>query len=207
MLDRLYAILDTSLCRERGLDPLAVLDAFLAGGARLIQLRDKSPASADRLALADAAVTRVHGAGGRLILNDRADIARLSGADGVHVGQGDLAVEDARQIVGPDAIVGVSTHDAAQIAAASKTSATYLATGPIYATATKDTGYSARGLDLVRQAAAAGRPVVAIGGITLARAREPIAAGASAVAVISALLSGDPADLVRRFRERLDAEP
>jgi thiamine-phosphate pyrophosphorylase len=207
LLDRLYAILDTPLCRARGLDPLAVLDAFLAGGARLIQLRDKSPGSADRLALADAAVARVHGAGGRLILNDRADIARLSGADGVHVGQDDLAVEEARRIVGPGAIVGVSTHDAAQIAAAAQSSATYLAVGPIYPTATKDTGYSARGLDLVRHAAAAGRPVVAIGGITLERAREPIASGAAAVAVISELLRGDPADMVRRFRERLDAEP
>lgn len=202
-LDRLYAILDTSLCRERGLDPLAVLEAFLAGGARLIQLRDKSPGSADRLALADAVVARVHGTGGRLILNDRADIARLCGADGVHVGQDDLPVDDVRQVVGPEAIVGVSTHDAAQIAAAAQTSATYLAVGPIYATATKDTGYSARGLDLVRQAAATGRPVVAIGGITLARAREPIEAGASAVAVISELLRGDPADMVRRFRQVL----
>ena len=207
MLPRLYAILDTSLCRERGLDPLAILDAFLAGGARLIQIRDKSPGSADRLALADAAVARVHDRGGRLILNDRADIARLCGADGVHVGQDDLPVEDVRQVVGPEAIVGVSTHDAAQIAAAAETSATYLAVGPIYATATKDTGYSARGLDLVGQAAATGRPVVAIGGITLERAREPIEAGASAVAVISELLRGDPADMVRRFRQRLDAEP
>ena len=205
MLDALYAILDTSLCRERGLDPLAVLDAFLACGARLIQLRDKSPASADRLALADAAVARVRQTDARLVVNDRADVARLCGADGVHVGQDDLPVEDARRIVGPEAIVGVSTHDAAQIAAAAQTSATYLAVGPIYATATKDTGYSARGLDLVRQAAATGRPVVAIGGITLERAREPIEAGASAVAVISELLRGDPADMVRRFRRRLNA--
>ena len=205
MLDRLYAILDTSLCRERGLDPLAVLDGFLAGGARLIQLRDKSPRSADRLALADAAVARVRQTDARLVVNDRADVARLCGADGVHVGQDDLPVEDARRIVGPEAIVGVSTHDAAQIAAAAQTSASYLAVGPIYATATKDTGYSARGLDLVRQAAATGRPVVAIGGITLERAREPIEAGASAVAVISELLRGDPADMVRRFRRRLNA--
>ena len=204
MLDSLYAILDVTLCRERGLEPLAVLDAFLAGGARFIQLRDKSVASRDRLALADAAVARCHAAGARLIVNDRADIARLSGADGVHVGQDDLSVAEARAIVGPGAIVGISTHDAAQIDAASRTTATYIAVGPIYATATKNTGYTARGLELVRQAAAGTRPVVAIGGITLDRAPEVLAAGAAAVAVISDLLRADPEQTVRRFRERLD---
>ena len=200
----LYAILDVSLCRDRGLEPLAVLDAFLLGGATLIQLRDKAPSSRDRLALADAAVARVHDAGGRLIVNDRADIARLSGADGVHVGQDDLPVEDARAIVGPDAIVGISTHDNAQIDAALQSTATYVAAGPIYGTTTKDTGYSARGLALVRYAAAGPKPVVAIGGITLDRAAEVRHAGAAAVAVISDLLRADPAEMVRRFRQRLD---
>jgi thiamine-phosphate pyrophosphorylase len=200
----LYAILDVSLCRERALEPLAVLDAFLRGGARLIQLRDKSPSSRDRLALADAAVARVRHAGGQLVVNDRADIARLSKADGVHVGQDDLPVEDARAIVGPSAIVGISTHDHAQVDAALQSTATYVAVGPIYGTATKDTGYSARGLALIRYAAAAGRPVVAIGGITLERAAEVRQAGAACVAVISDLLRDDPAEMVRRFRQRLD---
>jgi thiamine-phosphate pyrophosphorylase len=204
MLDPLYAILDVSACRLRGLEPLAVLDAFLAGGARLIQLRDKAPSSRDRLALADAAVARARGAGARLIVNDRADVARLAAADGVHVGQDDLTVEDARAILGADAIVGISTHDRLQIEAAIATSATYIAVGPIYGTATKDTGYTARGLDLVRHAAAGPKPVVAIGGITLERAPEVLAAGAASVAVISDLLRGDPAEMVRRFRQRLD---
>src|SRR6476660_5827602 len=102
MLDRLYAILDVALCRERGLDPLATLDGFLAGGARLIQLRDKSPSSAARLELADAVAARVRSARGRLIVNDRPDIAVMCGADGVHVGQDDLGVADARAIVGGD---------------------------------------------------------------------------------------------------------
>jgi thiamine-phosphate pyrophosphorylase len=206
LIDTLYAILDVPLCGVRGIDPLATLDAFLAGGARLIQLRDKSPASRDRLALADAAVARVHAAGGRLIVNDRADIARLAGADGVHVGQDDLSIDEARAIVGPGAIVGISTHDEPQVAAAVASTASYLAVGPIYATATKDTGYSARGLALVRQAAAGRKPVVAIGGITLERAPEVLAAGASSVAVISDLLRHDPADMVRRFRRRLAGE-
>ncbi len=206
MLPRLYPILDTDLCRERRLEPLAVLDAFLAGGARFLQLRDKTPATADRLALAEAVVARAHAAGAQVIVNDRADIARLSGADGVHVGQDDLSVEDARRIVGADAIVGVSTHDEAQIAAALQTRATYIAVGPIYGTSTKDTGYTARGLDLVRLAAApADRPVVAIGGITLESAPDVMAAGAWSVAVISDLLSaGDPAARVRAFLDRLD---
>ncbi len=117
----------------------------------------------------------------------------------MHVGQDDLAVEEVRAIVGAEAIVGVSTHDEAQIAAAARTSATYIAVGPIYGTSTKDTGYSARGLDLVRRAAATRRPVVAIGGITLARAPEVVAAGAASVAVISDLLVGEPEDRVRRF--------
>jgi thiamine-phosphate pyrophosphorylase len=204
MLDPLYAILDVTLCHERRLEPLAVLDAFLAGGARLIQLRDKTSSSAARLALADAAVARAHPAGAVLIVNDRADIAVMSGADGVHVGQDDLAVEEVRALLGPDAIVGISTHDRGQVDAAAKTSATYIAVGPIYGTATKDTGYSARGLDLVGYAAER-RAVVAIGGITLERAPDVIAAGAAAVAVISDLLREDPAEMVRRFRRRLRA--
>jgi thiamine-phosphate pyrophosphorylase len=203
MPDRLYPILDVPLCRARGLDALAVLDAFLDGGARVIQLRDKSASSDARLALADAVVARVHAAGGRVIVNDRPDIARLSGADGVHVGQDDMAVEDARRFLGGGAIVGLSTHDEAQVEAGLATSASYLAVGPIYGTATKDTGYTARGLGLIRFAAGRGRPIVAIGGITLERAADVLAAGATSVAVISDLLRDDPAAMVRRFRERL----
>jgi thiamine-phosphate pyrophosphorylase len=218
MLPRLYPILDVDLCRERRLEPLAVLAAFLAGGATFLQLRDKSPSTAGRLALADAVVAQAHAAGARVIINDRVDVARLSGADGVHVGQEDLAVDDARRILGPDAIVGLSTHDERQIEAAARTTATYVAVGPIYGTATKETGYSARGLDLVRLAVLtlrqssvgrrsgrgaparqAGRPVVAIGGITLERAPEVLAAGAASVAVISDLLREDPEERVRHF--------
>ena len=199
MLPRLYPILDIELCRRRGLEPLEVLAAFLAGGARFLQIRDKAPSTAERLRFAEAAVSRAHAAGAQVIINDRADIAFLSGADGVHVGQDDLPVDEARRIVGSDAIVGLSTHDEAQIEAAARTSATYLAVGPIYGTATKDTGYTARGLDLVRRAARDGRPVVAIGGITLERAPEVLAAGASSVAVISDLLREDPARMIRLF--------
>lgn len=199
MLPRLYPIVDVDLCRERRLEPLAVLSAFLAGGARLIQLRDKCSSGAARLALAREAVANAHATGARLIVNDRADIARLAGADGVHVGQDDLSVEDVRRMVGETAVVGLSTHDATQLAAAARTSATYVAVGPIYDTSSKETGYAARGLELVRRAAGLGRPIVAIGGITLERAPEVIAAGAASVAVISDLLVGDPEARVREF--------
>jgi thiamine-phosphate pyrophosphorylase len=200
----LYAIIDTSLCASRGIDPRVLADAFLRGGARLIQLRDKSPASAERLSLADDLVRRGHAAGATIVINDRADIACLSGADGVHVGQDDLAVDEVRAVVGADAIVGVSTHAEAQITTAARTSASYIAVGPIYGTSTKDTGYSARGLELLAVARASGKPVVAIGGITLETARDAIAAGASSVAVISDLMVGDPEERVRQFIRSLE---
>lgn len=147
---------------------------------------------------------RAHAAGARIVINDRADIARLSGADGVHVGQDDLPPADVRGIVGDGAIVGISTHGAAQIEAAGLTAASYIAVGPVYDTRTKLTGYAARGLELIALAAATGKPVVAIGGITLARAPEVISAGATSVAVISDLLTaGHPAARVRAFLEGL----
>ena len=196
----LYSILDVTLCDARGLAPLQVLDGFLRGGAKLVQLRDKTPASAPRLALADDVVRRCHAAGARIVINDFVDIARMTGADGVHLGQDDMAVEDARRILGTDALIGISTHGERQIAAAAATSASYIAVGPIFSTSTKDTGYTARGLHLVRLAAATESPVVAIGGITLERVPDVIRAGAAAVAVISDLLSGgDPEARTRQY--------
>ena len=203
-LPPLYAIVDVDVCRLRGIDPLAALDAYLSGGARFIQLRDKTARTGPLVALADAVVSRARDAGALLVVNDRADVAKLSGADGVHVGQNDLSVEDVRRVVGPDAIVGLSTHDEPQVDCACATTASYVAVGPIYGTSTKDTGYAARGLGLVRYAVqrAGDRPVVAIGGITLDRAPEVLAAGAASVAVISDLLTGNPAERVRAFLDR-----
>jgi thiamine-phosphate pyrophosphorylase len=199
MLPALYPILDIDLCRERRLDPLAVIDAFLAGGARFIQLRDKTVSSAERLDRANAVMARARAAGARLIVNDRADIARLCGADGVHVGEQDLTVEDVRKVCPGIAIVGLSTHDEPQIDAALAGTADYIAVGPVFGTTTKDTGYGPRGLDLVRYASGRGKPVVAIGGITLDRARSVIDAGATTIAVIGDLLTGG--DPERRTRE------
>jgi thiamine-phosphate pyrophosphorylase len=184
-----------------------VAHACLRGGAPLIQLRWKAGPTSDFLSLTDDLVRAARARGARIIVNDRADIARMAGADGVHVGQEDLGVEDVRAVVGERAVVGLSTHDRAQVDAALTSSASYIAVGPIFTTATKDTGYEARGLDLVAYAAGRGKPVVAIGGITIERAPAVIDAGASAVAVISDLLTGDVEDRVRAFVAALPARP
>jgi thiamine-phosphate pyrophosphorylase len=140
-------------------------------------------------------------------VNDRADLALMSGAAGVHVGQDDLAPSAARQLLGPGAIVGYSTHTAAQVEAASTEPVTYIAVGPVFGTRTKATGYEPVGLGLVAEAArlSRGLPVVAIGGITLETAPAVVRAGAASVAVITDLLEGgDPAARVRRFIEVLE---
>ncbi len=200
----LYPIIDTGACTARGLDPAAVAAACLAGGARVLQLRDKSGSGAAFLALADQVVHAATGRGALIVINDRADVARLSGAGGVHVGQEDLAIADVRQVVGSAFVVGISTHDERQIDVALDSDATYIAVGPIFATGTKDTGYAARGLDLLRYAAGRGKPVVAIGGITLDAVRSVVDAGATGIAVISDLLAGsDPEARTREFIHRL----
>jgi thiamine-phosphate pyrophosphorylase len=194
-----YPIVDTAICRARGLDPVLLAEQCLRGGARLLQLRAKEETSAGMLTLADRIVAAARTLGGRVVINDRADIALMSGADGVHVGQDDIPVEAARDVVGDSAIVGVSTHTREQIDRAFTTSATYVAVGPIFETSTKDTGYSARGLELLAHAAGRGKPVVAIGGVRLERAADIVAAGASGLAVITDLLTGGDAE--RRVRE------
>ena len=200
----LYPIIDTGLCRARALDPVSVAEACLAGGARILQLRDKDGASGVFLALAETMVQRARTVNGLVVVNDRADIAQLSGAGGVHVGQDDLSPADVRRIVGLGSVVGVSTHDEQQIDAALDTDATYVAVGPIFGTATKDTGYSARGLDLIRYAANRGKPIVAIGGIALDRVESVLEAGAAGLAVISDLLTtGNPEARTREYMARL----
>jgi thiamine-phosphate diphosphorylase len=195
----LYPLIDTGVCAARGRDPLSLARAYLAGGARVLQLRCKDESSRDVLALADELVRVAEESGALLIVNDRADIAALSGAAGVHVGQDDLPVSAARAVAGADAIVGLSTHDQAQVDAALQGSATYVAVGPIFGTTTKDTGYGARGLSLVRYASGRGKPVIAIGGITYDRAASVVAAGAAGLAVITDLLTADPEAQTRRF--------
>jgi thiamine-phosphate pyrophosphorylase len=168
---------------------------FLDGGARFIQLRAKTLPSAQLLRLADQLVRLAQPYGAAIVVNDRVDVARLSNAAGVHVGHDDLDPAAARDLLGPEAIVGFSTHSVEQIEAAVREPVTYVAIGPVFGTASKATGYEAVGLGMVERAVtiARGLPVVAIGGITLETAPSVIAAGAASVAVIGDLLTGgDP---------------
>lgn len=205
---RLYVICDAEVSGRAGWTLADFVAACLDGGATVLQLRVKHVPSGDFLDYATAIVRRAEAARAIVIVNDRADIARLSGAAGVHVGQDDLSPVQVRTLVGPDAIVGLSTHTADQLDAALREPVNYVAVGPVFGTATKETGYESIGLEAVRAAtrlAAARRmPLVAIGGITIDRARSVIDAGAQAVAVISDLLAtGDPAGRVCRFLREL----
>ena len=206
----LYAILDADVAAAAGWTVPALARALLDGGARLIQVRMKTAGSAALLEGACAVVALARPCQGTVIVNDRADIARLAGADGVHVGQDDLSVSAVRQAWPGLAVVGLSTHTREQVEQAVEAAPDYVAVGPVFDTSTKATGYRAVGLDLVRHAArvhgAGGvtRPIVAIGGITLDRARQVIEAGATSVAVISDLVAaGDPAARVRQFLDAL----
>src|SRR5262247_4280475 len=184
-LPKLYAITDRqwSNCTHE-----EIVRMFLDGGANLIQLRDKEGSGRELLDQAIACLKLTRDAGATLIINDRVDVALTAGADGVHLGQDDLSVDEAREILGEDKIIGVSTHSIAQFRAALETSANYIAVGPIYPTLTKENPAPVVGLELVREARKlTDRPLVAIGGINLGRAPEVIAAGADCVAVISAL--------------------
>ena len=197
--ERFYPIVDADVCRDRGLEPRSLALACLHGGARVVQLRVKSGSSARFLDLATEIVDAARTFGAAVIVNDRADIARMARAAGVHVGQDDLPPPAVREVLA-DGVIGLSTHDAEQVDEALTTVADYVAVGPVFGTATKETGYTARGLDLVRRAAGRGKPVVAIGGITLDRAPEVIGAGAGSVAVITDLLhGGDPESRVREY--------
>lgn len=203
-LPSLNAIVDVEAAERAGWTPIALARAFLDGGARFLQLRAKRLAGADFLDTAKAIVALARRVDAMVIVNDRADIARLSGAHGVHVGQEDLPPRAVRTVIGADAVVGMSTHTVEQLERALDEPVSYVAIGPVFGTMTKNTGYEALGLERVADAArrASGRtlPLVAIGGITLERAASVIAAGAASVAVIGDLLStADPEGRTRNF--------
>ena len=207
-LPRLYAILDVDICAASGQRALDVVHAWLAAGVRLMQLRAKSMPTGKFLDLAEALSAAVSPAGAMLIVNDRADVARLAGASGVHVGQGDLSPADARGVVGPSAVVGLSTHTPEQARQALAEPVDYVAIGPVFSTSSKERPDSVVGLDGVRETRAimplSGRPIVAIGGITLEHAPSVVEAGADSVAVISDLLAaGDPGARARAFLKAL----
>ncbi len=206
---RLYLCTDA---RKRQGDLPAFLDAVLASGVDIVQLRDKGMEAAEELehlaVLADAC--RRHGK--LLAVNDRADVAHAIGADVLHLGQGDLPVPAARAILGEGVLIGRSTHAGAEAAAAAvEPGVDYFCTGPCWPTPTKP-GRHAPGLDLVRHTAslAPDRPWFAIGGIDAANLDEVLDAGADRVVVVRAITEADDpaaaaADLAQRVRERLGA--
>jgi thiamine-phosphate pyrophosphorylase len=177
--------------------------ALAESGVELIQYRNKTASSRQFFEISQQLSSALAPRGVRLIVNDRADIALLAGAGGVHVGQEDLSVADARSVCGADRWVGVSTHTLEQVAEANLTSADYIAFGPIFPTATKKNPDPVVGTELLRQARRmTKKPLVAIGGITLERAAEVYGAGADSLAVIRDLISvPNPAV---RAREYLD---
>jgi thiamine-phosphate pyrophosphorylase len=196
----LYAILDP----ERTSAPiLDVAERLSLAGVELIQLRDKAGPASRILSHARELAALLAHRGVRFILNDRPDIARIAGASGVHVGQEDLPVEDARRICAPPCWVGVSTHNLEQLREASRTSADYIAVGPIFPTSTKRNPDPVVGLEFLRAARKlTDKPLVAIGGITLERAADVYRAGADSVAVINDLVTArDPAERARAFMD------
>ena len=207
-LPRLYPIIDADVCAAAGRAPRDVAQAFLGAGAGWLQLRCKTMPSGAFLELASQILELSRAAGATVIINDRADIAAMAKADGLHVGQTDLAAADARLVIGPGPVLGLSTHTPAQWEAAVGEPISYLAIGPVFGTSTKDTGYRAVGLETVARASAAAAahhlPAVAIGGITIENAAAVIAAGAASVAVISDLLNGDPETRARAFIRALE---
>jgi thiamine-phosphate pyrophosphorylase len=188
----LYAILDTSLLT---MPPVQFAGRVAVAGVQLIQLRVKNSRAEKLHAGARELVEALAPRGVRLIVNDRADIAAMADAAGVHVGQQDLPVEEARRICGASCWVGVSTHNLKQLREADATSADYIAVGPIFPTSTKENPDPVVGIDFLREARRSTRkPLVAIGGITIESAADVFRAGADSVAVIRDLLSAqDPA--------------
>jgi thiamine-phosphate pyrophosphorylase len=192
----LYAIIDAALLTKTS--ELSFVEMMAESGVELLQYRNKRASSRELFEASQsisATLSRLAKPGiykPRFIVNDRADIAVLANAQGVHVGQQDLNVEEARAIVGPDILVGVSTHSLEQIDAADKTSADYIAFGPIFPTSSKENPDPVVGLHLLREARQhTQKPLVAIGGITLERAAEVFRAGADSLAVARDLIGAE----------------
>src|SRR5216110_392837 len=198
VLPRLYVILDAALLT---IPETECARQLVDAGVRMLQYRHKAASPRELLegakrlsaALVRQAVT--------FIVNDRPDVASLAGANGVHVGQEDLGVEDARAVVGPGKLVGISTHNRAQFEQAAATSADYIAVGPVFSTSTKANADPVVGTGLIREVRSlTDKPIVAIGGITLERAADLVRAGAHSVAVVSDILRArDPARRARQF--------
>jgi len=204
VMPRLYVILDAGMLTEPAGE---IAKKLMDAGVRLLQYRDKHASARELLANSRTIAANARAANCSFFVNDRPDIAYLSGADGVHVGQEDLGVEQAREVIGGERWVGVSTHNLEQFQQAAASSADYIAVGPIFPTSSKVNPDPVVGVEFVRRVRPlTAKPIVAIGGISLERAPEVIAAGADSVAVISGILQAqDPAGQARVYLEKLEA--
>ena len=189
VLPRLYVILDAALLK---IPAKECAESLVDAGVRLIQYRNKRASGRELFETSRELAEYLNPIGVHFVVNDRADVAVLAGAGGVHVGQDDLGVEQARAVMGDEKWVGVSTHNAGQFRSGLETSAEYIALGPVFATGSKENPDPAVGVGFVRETRGmTDRPIVGIGGITLERAGEVIEAGADSVAVISDILRAE----------------
>ena len=197
-LPGLYPITDTLIS---GLSHAEQVERFAAGGATLVQLREKRASPREFYEAASQAISLARRLGVQIVINDRVDIAIAVKADGVHLGQDDLPPDRTRLLLGEDRIVGYSTHTLKQALAATVGHVDYIAIGPVFQTRTKDRPDEVVGLETVSEVKRQiTKPLVAIGGITLESAPLVLDAGADSVAVISDLFSsGDVAERTRRF--------
>jgi thiamine-phosphate pyrophosphorylase len=201
-LPRVYPILDTEQLDARGIALRVAAAAFLEGGAGILQIRHKAHWSRELFAAARDVAKLCRESGALPIINDRADMAALLDA-GLHVGQDDLSPRDARKVTGGEAVIGLSSHSAAQLAAAAGEPVDYVALGPIFATASKRQTDPAVGLQEIRLCRGlTEKPLVAIGGITLENVAGVWSAGADSVAVIGGLLPAETS--ARALRERME---
>jgi len=186
-LPAIYPILDSESLERRGLTVTAAAASLLDGGAGILQVRHKAHWTRDYFDSARQVARLCREAGADLIVNDRADFALLLEA-GLHLGQDDLAPRDARRLTGPDMVIGYSSHNPAQLAAAGGEPVSYVALGPIFSTASKQNPDPVVGVDELRRSRPLiEKPLVAIGGVTLENAAEVLRAGADSVAIIAGL--------------------
>jgi thiamine-phosphate pyrophosphorylase len=190
-LPAFYPVLDTEMAIRCGVEPVAAAAQILKAGARILQFRHKPFLSREAFGWLERIAELTHDAGAMLVVNDRADLAKLFGA-ALHLGQDDLTPAAARRVVESDTVVGFSTHNESQVRAAADEPADYLALGPLFGTATKENPDPTVGLaDFRRLRTISNRPLVAIGGITRSNARLAFEAGADSVAVIGDLFPDD----------------
>jgi len=198
----IYPLTDRKLA---GSAPIGeIIRALCSGGARLIQLREKGSTAREFLETALEAVAAARACGARLLVNDRVDIACLADADGAHLGDKDFPPSEARLLLGPKAIIGISCHSLEDVEAATGEPVDYIAVGSVFPTDTKVLRFPVVGTEMIRQARTlSSLPIVAIGGITRDNAAEVIAAGADGIALISELMV--PGEIGSRTRELVSA--